>query len=293
VKMPRLPSRLITRFAPAPTGFLHLGHVVNAAYVWGLAELGGGTVRLRMEDHDRQRSRPEFAAAILEDLEWLGLAFDGEPTRQSDRAARYAAVLEQLRPRVYACSCSRRELAVEGEPPSGEELRYKGRCRERNLTWETGRGLRVRLDDGVERFDDLLLGPQEQRPAGQCGDLLIRDRLGNWTYQFAVTLDDWDQDISLVIRGEDLLSSTGRQIALARLLGRPVPAAFLHHPLLYRADGAKLSKSNRDSGVRELREAGHSAAEVIALAARAPGLLRPEDSGDWGSILRRLEASNL
>jgi glutamyl-Q tRNA(Asp) synthetase len=290
VSIARLPSPMVTRFAPAPTGFLHLGHVANAVYVWGTAKLGGGTVRLRIEDHDRQRSRPEFEAAIREDLGWLGLGGDGDLTRQSDRADRYGAALEQLRPLVYACSCSRRELAVEGEPIAGKEVRYDGRCRERNLAWEPGLGLRVRLDEGVERFDDILLGRQEQRPAGQCGDLLVRDRLGNWTYQFAVTVDDRDQGISLVIRGRDLLTSTGRQIALARLLGRRFPPAFLHHPLLYRADGAKLSKSNRDTGVRELREAGYSAADVIGMAARAVGLLRSEDPGDWDSILRGLKA---
>ncbi|HEV8123997.1 MAG TPA: glutamate--tRNA ligase family protein [Gemmatimonadales bacterium] len=286
----RLPSPLVTRFAPAPTGFLHLGHVANAVYVWGLARLGSGAVRLRIEDHDRQRARPEFEAAIRNDLEWLGLAPDGDLTRQSDRADRYHAAREQLGPLVYACSCSRRELAGEAEPPSGEELRYDGRCRERNLAWEPGLSLRVRLDDSVVRFDDILLGAQVQRPADQCGDLLIRDRRGNWTYQFAVTVDDRDQEISLVIRGRDLLNSTGRQIALARLLGRRVPPAFLHHPLLYRPDGAKLSKSNRDTGVRELRAAGYSAEQVIAMAARSVGLLGSEESGGWDSILRRLEA---
>lgn len=272
MKISRLPQPLVTRFAPAPTGFLHLGHVASAVHVWHVSRLGGGVVRLRIEDHDRQRSRPEFESAILEDLAWLGLVPDGEVTRQSGRAARYEGALEQLGSRVYACSCSRRDLAAEGEPPPGEELRYDGRCRERHLAWVPGRGLRVRLDDGVERFDDLLLGPQEQRPAGQCGDLLIRDRLGNWTYQFAVTVDDMDQEISLVVRGQDLLSSTGRQIALARLLGRPFPPAFLHHPLIYRADGAKLSKSNRDRGVRELRAAGYSPEEVIARAIGEAGL---------------------
>ncbi len=286
----RLPRPLVTRFAPAPTGFLHLGHIVNAIHVWGMTRLAGGTVLLRIEDHDRQRSRPEFEPGILDDLEWLDLVPDGPLTRQSDRLALYTAALECLGPRVYACACSRRDLAAEGDTAPGDELRYDGRCRERNLPWAPGYGLRVRLDDGGERFDDLLLGRQEQHPEAQCGDLLIRDRLGHWTYQFAVTVDDREQNISLVIRGQDLLPSTGRQIALARLLGRSHPPAFLHHPLVYRTDGAKLSKSNRDSGVRELREAGHSPDEVVTMAARAIGLLEPGDRGGWDSILRRLEA---
>lgn len=263
---------LTTRFAPAPTGYLHLGHVLNARWVWGVAKQFGGQVLLRIEDHDRQRSRPEFERAIREDLAWLGFAAGGDPVRQSDRTARYEAVLQQLRDRnlVYACSCSRRELSVEGLV-EGEERRYDGRCRERGLEWEPGRGLRVRLHDGLEEFDDLILGRQIQNPRSQCGDLLIRDRVGNWTYQFAVTVDDWDQAISLVIRGEDLLASTGRQIALARLIGRPAPPAFLHHPLIRKPDGAKLSKSSRDSGVRELRAAGWSPTRVIAEAERLSG----------------------
>jgi glutamyl/glutaminyl-tRNA synthetase len=111
----------------------------------------------------------------------------------------------------------------------------------------------VRFDEGDEAFDDVLLGPIRRRPARQCGDLLIRDRLGNWTYQFAVTVDDLVEGITLVVRGEDLLASTGRQIRLARLLGRPTPPEFLHHPLVTGTDGEKLSKSSNDTGIRELR----------------------------------------
>jgi glutamyl-tRNA synthetase/glutamyl-Q tRNA(Asp) synthetase len=252
---------------------LHLGHVLNAIYVWETAQREGGAVLLRIEDHDRQRSRPEYERAIHEDLAWLGFVPDQGPVRQSEREERYREVVEQLRAQglVYACSCSRRELTPEGGTQMGEAVRYDGRCRERNLDWSPGRGLRVRLEDRVEEFDDLVLGHQAQNPARQCGDLLIRDRLGNWTYQFAVTVDDWDQGITHVIRGEDLLSSTGRQIALGRLIGRRHPPAYLHHPLLRKADGAKLSKSNRDTGVRELRDAGLSPAEVIAKAERAGG----------------------
>ena len=132
-------------------------------------------------------------------------------------------------------------------------------------------GTRVRLDPGVETFDDGMLGPQQQEPLAQCGDLLVRDRLGQWTYQFAVTVDDLVEDITDVIRGRDLLPSTGRQIQLARLLGRSTPPTFLHHPLILGADGEKLSKSRHDTGLRELRAAGLSPAEVIARAEAAAG----------------------
>jgi glutamyl-Q tRNA(Asp) synthetase len=273
----RLPSTPLTRFAPAPTGWLHLGHVLNAAYVWEAARVTGGRVLLRIEDHDRTRCRPEFEVAILDDLDWLAFHPDIYPTdcfrdgacdgRQSDRDHVYRDALEILRAqdRVYACDCSRREIA-DASGTNGEELRYTGRCRDRGLPLADGYGWRVRMEPVVETFDDARLGLQQQMPAEQCGDVLIRDRHGNWTYQFAVTVDDWRQAIDLVVRGTDLLASTGRQIQLARLLGRERPPVFLHHPLVMKTATQKLSKSDRDTGIRELRARGWSREEVIERA---------------------------
>ena len=136
------------------------------------------------------------------------------------------------------------------------------------LPLQNGYGWRVRLESTVEEFEDGLLGRQRQVPADQCGDFLIRDRLGNWTYQFAVTVDDWRQGVDLVVRGVDLLESTGRQIQLARLLGREAPPAFVHHPLLLKRPDQKLSKSDRDTGIRELRAAGWSRQRIVAEIAR-------------------------
>ena len=134
-------------------------------------------------------------------------------------------------------------------------------------------GWRVRLDDpGAIAFDDLVHGPTTQAPAAQCGDLLVRDRLGNWTYQFAVTVDDLAQGIDLVVRGDDLFASTGRQIALGRLLGRETPARFAHHPLVMKSATQKLSKSDGDSGVRDLRAAGWTPPRVLGRAAHLAGL---------------------
>ena len=263
------PKSLITRFAPAPTGYLHLGHVLNAIYVWDIARASGPDARVlvRIEDHDRVRSRPEFEAALLEDLAWLGFVADGELTRQSARTALYEHALDGLRERgmTYACECSRSEIG------SG---RYPGTCRGKHLPESAGRGIRVTLDASAETFDDRRLGRQEQRPAEQCGDLLVRDRDGNWTYQFAVVVDDWLQDVNLVIRGEDLLDSTGRQIQLARLLGRTEPPAFLHHELLMKSATQKLSKSDGDTGVRDLRAKGWTAEAVIDRAVSLAGLSR-------------------
>lgn len=271
----RLPGRPRTRFAPAPTGWLHLGHVLNAQYVWRTARALGGEVLLRIEDHDRGRSRPEFEAGILDDLDWLGFAPDVFPTaafragrcegRQSDRDHVYREALGILRDRglVYACDCTRKGIAAAGG--AGDELRYPGTCRERGLPLAESHGWRVRMDPGEETFDDGRLGVQVQDPSAQCGDLLVRDRLGHWTYQFAVTVDDWRQGIDVVIRGTDLLSSTGRQIRLARLLGRREPPVFVHHPLIMKSPDQKLSKSDGDTGVRELRARGMMPEEVLAL----------------------------
>ncbi len=259
---------VLSRFAPAPTGFLHLGHVVNAIHVWGITKARGGKVLLRIEDHDRQRSRPEYERAILEDLEWLGFQANEPFVRQSDRSTVYERALDRLRSAglVYACDCSRKDIAAAGE--SEGELRYPGTCAAKGWPEKPGLGLRVRLHPSVEHFDDLRHGPQEQRPSEQCGDLLVKDREGNWTYQFVATVDDLEQGVTLVIRGDDLLASTGRQIQLARLLGRTEPPQFFHHPLIMKTPTQKLSKSDRDTGVRDLRAQGWSAARVIGHAAQ-------------------------
>jgi glutamyl/glutaminyl-tRNA synthetase len=257
---------IVTRFAPAPTGYLHLGHVLNAIYVWGIARdrSPDSRVLLRIEDHDRTRCRPEFEAALLEDLQWLGFEADGTLVRQSERGDVYERALADLRRRglIYACRCSRSDLT---------SARYAGTCSRLGLAESPGFGLRLRLDQTIERFTDLRLGPQEQQPSEQCGDLLVRDRHGNWTYQFAAVVDDWLQGVTLVIRGEDLLDSTGRQIQLARLLGRETPPAFLHHALLMRTPTQKLSKSDGDTGVRDLRTKGWTAAQVIDRAMSLAG----------------------
>ena len=267
---------IITRFAPAPTGFLHLGHVVNAIYVWGIARGAGGCVLLRIEDHDRKRSRPEYEQAILEDLNWLGFVADDGPVRQSERDAIYEAALDRLRARglIYACECSRSRIGAASQ--AGEEPRYPGTCRDRQLIERAGLGIRVRLAPSVERFDDLRHGPQEQRPFEEIGDVLVRDRDANWTYQFAVAVDDHAQNVTLVVRGDDLLASTGRQIQLARLLGREIPPRFLHHALLMKSPTQKLSKADRDTSVRDLRNDGWAAADIVGRAAARAGLIDRE-----------------
>jgi len=273
----------VTRFAPSPTGYLHLGHIVNAIYTWGIARALGGRVLLRLEDHDRIRSRTEYETAILEDLDWLGFVPDEgrhPPLRQSDTPGMYRQALEALTQtaHVYSCDCSRTDIGGE---------RYTGRCRARGLPEAAGRGVRVQFKENTVQAHDLLAGPLDQTPSAQCGDLLLRDRDGHWTYQFAVTVDDFRQGVTLVIRGADLLASTGRQILLAEMLGRTAPPLFLHHPLIMGSGSEKLSKSARDTGVRELRAQGLGPEDVIGRAAAAIGLMtspKPLRASDAASL---------
>jgi len=275
---------MLTRFAPAPTGYLHLGHVVNAIYVWGVARARAAEVLLRVEDHDRQRCRPEYEAALLDDLDWLGFVPDRFPTqafrrgacesRQSERHVVYDEAARRLAERglLYACRCSRQEIATAQASGGGDEFRYPGTCRDRGWPLAPDVAWRVRLEPGEEGFDDLLCGYVGQDPAAQCGDVVIRDRLGNWTYQFVASVDDHAQGVDLVVRGRDLLASTGRQIRLARLLGRHEPARFAHHALVMKSAAQKLSKSDGDTGVRDLGARGWTAERVIGEAVRLAGL---------------------
>ncbi len=276
-----------TRFAPAPTGYLHLGHVANAIYVWGMAATTGADVLLRIEDHDRVRSRPEFDAALTEDLAWLGFHADAGPERQSDGDAPYAAALVLLRDEgiVYGCDCSRKTAAVwahdHGRRWHGPGC--PGGCRERGLD---GPILRVASGGGSERWMDGIVGPCSDEVAND-GDMPITDRDGNWTYGFAVVVDDRRQGVDLIVRGRDLLSATAAQIRLGARLGRESPATFAHHPLIRRPDGRKLSKADGDTSVRELRAAGRSAAELIGQAAAAVGLIdrpRPIAAADVATL---------
>jgi glutamyl/glutaminyl-tRNA synthetase len=268
-----LPAAPRTRFAPAPTGFLHLGHVANALWIWGVAARIGGRVLLRIEDHDRQRSRRAFDAAILEDLTWLGFVPDAGPVRQTDpdAEAAYESAIARLTVdgHVYRCACTRATFAawarVHGRDWGGPGC--PGACRTLALPGDAATSLRVALGPGIETFDDLLLGRQRGAPSA-TGDLVVRDRSGNWTYAFAVVVDDVRHGIDLVIRGSDLLTDTARQIRLGRLIGRDEPPRFIHHPLVRHVSGRKLSKSDRDTGVRDLRAAGWSPDAVRAEAAR-------------------------
>ncbi len=282
---------------------LHLGHVANAVYVWGIAAARGGEVLLRLEDHDRGRCRMEYERAILRDVEWLGLRPDygsidsfrrgSSQYRQSDCGADYHRFADALRDNglLYACECTRAEIFAASDAAPGEEPAYDGRCRDRNLPMGPGRGVRVKLPIGPVTFVDINRGPQVQDPTQQCGDILIRDRSGNWTYQFCVVVDDLMQGITAVIRGEDLLMSTGRQLLLRSLLGGESGLTFFHHSLIQDDDGRKLSKRDGDLGLHVLRARGLSPDDVLGRTAFLVGLSDVDEPVGAGELAGLFEAA--
>jgi len=274
-------SQLVTRFAPSPTGRLHLGHVASMIHVWGLAARHGAQLGIRIEDHDRQRCRPEYQDDLREDLDWLGLGplSGGGWSIQSQQEDRYLEALEMLRARglTYVCRCSRKVIEFGPDTPEG---RYPGHCRELCLPEGEETSLRLRMPRDAVEFHDARHGRQSQSPAHQCGDFVLRDRHGNWTYQFAVVVDDIHDGVNWIIRGDDLLASTGRQLLLARLLGRTQPLRFYHHPLIVNPDGTKLSKSEAAAPIGQLRDQGVPAGEVLARAASLCGLKTDADTLD-------------
>jgi glutamyl/glutaminyl-tRNA synthetase len=239
---------------------------------------------------------------LLDDLDRLGVAADEPaggaavfragrtPYRQSDAGSTYASALDGLRAQrlVYACDCARSTFAAyaseRGHPWRGPGC--PGECRERSLPEDGRPGLRVAVGAGAERWLDLLAGPMADEPAAG-GDLLVRDRLGNWTYPFCVVVDDLRQEVDLVIRGRDLLDATPVQLRLARLLGREGVPHDLHHPLIRRISGQKLSKAEGDTAVRNLLESGRTPADLFGLAARLAGLREPTaplEPAEFGSL---------
>ena len=251
------------RFAPSPTGYLHEGHLLSALYVWAAAQKWGLQIHLRIEDHDQGRARPEHIAAIREDLQWLGFRWQSESI-QSAHFNTFEEVLKKLQARglVYPCYCSRKELEEQNPKNQYGEIIYQGRCSSVQPT-DAPHSLRIKIPDKVINWHDLRLGDFAENPKLQCGDFTLKDRLGCYTYQFAVCVDDIDEGITHVVRGEDLLPSTARQIALMEILGRKTPPKYLHHPLLVDPSGKKLSKREKSHSIREDRDAGVSPEELL------------------------------
>lgn len=267
----------ITRFAPSPTGYLHEGHLLSALYVWAAAATFGLKIHLRIEDHDQSRARPEYIRSIYEDLEWFGFEYDSESI-QSNRSALYEGELAKLRLRglVYPCFCSRKQLEAENPKSETGEIVYQGKCLHLagSPVANAPHNLRVSVPDETIHWHDLRLGDFDENPKLQCGDFPIRDRDMQWTYQFAVCVDDIDEGITHVVRGEDIRSSTARQIALMRMLGRDTPPVYLHHPLIVDPSGKKLSKRELAHSIRQDREEGVSPETLLGRVCFKAGLQR-------------------
>lgn len=230
------------RFAPSPTGPLHLGSLLAALASYLDARSRGGTWLLRVEDLDTTRCRAHHVDGIFRTLERYGLQWDGTPVLQAARREHYAAALTRLWEyrRVYRCTCSRKDLRDRPRNISGE-VHYPGSCRYRAITADHPHAVRLAVDPLEIHLDDQLQGRYQQHLARDVGDFILQRRDGVYAYQLAVVVDDALQDITTVVRGTDLLDSTPRQIFLQRLLGYPTPA-YLHLPILCDAIGAKLGK---------------------------------------------------
>ncbi len=281
-----------TRFAPSPTGDLHLGGAYIALASWLTARSTGGQFVIRVEDLDAQRTVPGAVGRILGDLTWLGLDWDEGPDVggpcapyvQSERLGLYEEAMGLLAAagRVYPCTCSRTEIArVASAPHVGEEgPAYPGTCRDpARRRSDRQPALRFRIPDDPSRrvtFVDGFYGPQEQDVSAAVGDFVLRRADGQFSYQLAVTVDDLAMEVSAVIRGDDLLPSTGRQLMLARFLGGIAPT-YIHLPMVLGPDGERLAKRHQSrwagSTVRELRDASLSAGEVLCALGEALGLL--------------------
>ena len=268
-----------TRFAPSPTGHLHLGHAFSAAFAHRAARAAGGCFLLRIEDIDPGRCRPEFTEAIIEDLAWLGLDWDGPVRRQSEHMPDYAATLARLDGMglLYPCFCTRRDIAAAGAAPHGPDgAIYPGTCRalspgERAERIARGDAHAVRLDTAAASaaagplwFDDRERGRIAADPL-RHGDVVLARKDTPASYHLCVTVDDALQGVTLVTRGEDLLPATDIHRLLQALLGLPVPD-YHHHALLAGTDGRRYAKRDRSLTLRALRESGADPAALLRAA---------------------------
>ena len=269
----------VTRFAPSPTGYLHLGHAHSALVGWHRARAESGRFLLRIEDIDPARCRPEFETAILEDLGWLGIDWDGPVRRQSKHLGEYERALGRLRGLglLYPCFCSRKDIAAAASAPHGPEGPvYPGTCRNQPADLvaerlERGDPYALRLDvartqaiSGPLTFEDEREGVVEARP-DTLGDVVLARRDAPASYHLCVTLDDHLQGVTLVTRGIDLFHASHIHRLLQAILDLNVPA-YAHHLLLTNAAGERLSKRDGAMALRAMRQAGRSGAEVRALA---------------------------
>lgn len=276
---------VLGRLAPSPTGELHLGHAIAFLAAWWSARSQGGKIVLRHEDVDAERAKPEHVGQVETDLRWLGLDWDGPSRLQSEGQAKLVHTAHLLREQgfAYPCTCSRADIAhaqaeILGAPGHGQlERPYPGTClgryeslKDAQAASPFGASLRLRVEPGPVHFVDQVYGPQSFDVSEQVGDFHILRRDGTPAYQLAVTLDDYNDGVTEIVRGRDLLPSTARQILIARALQRPYPKV-LHLPLVCDSEGRRLSKRWNDLSLQGLRDRGVQSQKVVAFAARCLG----------------------
>ncbi|MEX1368179.1 MAG: tRNA glutamyl-Q(34) synthetase GluQRS [Nannocystaceae bacterium] len=268
------------RYAPTPSGRLHLGNARTALLSWLWARSQRGRYVMRVEDLDPVRSRSQHERDQLDDLRWMGLDWDEGPDvggphgpyRQSERGEHYAAALARLS--TFECTCTRRELREATFAPHGREPVYPGTCRQSVSDPQRPRAIRWHAPAGIVEVHDAVLGPHDEDVAAQVGDFILRRSDGAWAYQLAVVVDDAAMGVTHVLRGADLWTSTARQVALQRALGLPTPR-YAHVPLVLGPDGEKLGKRHGAPDLTRLRLDGADPQRLVATLARSAGLVGP------------------
>lgn len=268
----------VGRFAPTPSGRMHLGNVFAALIAWLAVRSKGGTMLLRMEDLDTQRTKPEYAERIRQDLAWLGLDYDRETLPQSKRTDTYIRYFELLREKglLYPCYCTRSQLhSVNAPHLSDGTYVYPGTCRDLTEAQQAAFGRkpawRIRVPDRQWYVDDKIQGSYTENLLSDCGDFVVRRADDAFVYQLAVTVDDGESGVTQVVRGVDLLSSAPRQMYLQELFGFSHPE-YAHVPLLMAGDGRRLSKRDRDMDLSYLRQ-HFSAPQIVGILAHEAGLI--------------------
>lgn len=289
---------VVGRFAPTPSGRMHLGNVFAALIAWLSVRSQGGEMVLRMEDLDTLRTSDAYARLLRQDLAWLGLDYDRETPPQSTRSETYDRYFDRLMEMglLYPCYCTRSQLhSVNAPHLSDGTYVYPGTCR--NLTPQARRAMnrapawRVAVPDRLWSLDDRVQGRYELNLAKDCGDMVVRRADGVYVYQLAVTVDDGEAGVTEVVRGMDLLSSAPRQMYLQELFGFPHPQ-YAHVPMLLAPDGRRLSKRDRDLDLGELQKR-FSPEAIIGLLAHAAGLIDRPAPISAAELAKEFQWSNL
>lgn len=291
---------VVGRFAPSPTGRMHAGNIYAALSAWLVAKSQGGTIVLRIEDLDRDRSKAEYISAVQRDFELLGLTWDYGPFFQHDRDEAYLEAFSDLERKglVYPCFCTRADLHAASAPHRGEKFVYPGTCR--GLTAEQiaeksmrrAPGQRLRVPDAAYSFEDMVQGRYEQNLAHDCGDFLIRRSDQAFAYQLAVVVDDAAQGVTSIVRGVDLLCSTPQQLYLQELLGLDHPR-YAHIPLLVAEKNRRLSKRDHDAGIEELLARFKTPEAIIGHIAGICGLAPTCDPATPEQLLATFDVARL